>query len=204
MIMVYFADGTSGSIGRSELETMIKSKRILAFRRYGEWVRLDYDSIRGKGGHYDGPERREDYIKFQPLHNDTVSYWLLQTAGKRSILTRYIHAPDQSFSINKVVMTGKRGTCRQSVPHVTEIWQELWVDCQSVRYMRFICGLFPVIGASSEKPCNNSCICCIIVFGIHPRLLSFFADKRESPFHFVAPLYPSHHVRSIINPLKPL
>jgi hypothetical protein len=71
MIYVYFADGTSGAVSPSEIETMIKSKRIYAFRRYGKWVRLDYDSIRGQGGHYNGPERREDFIKFEPLKKDT-------------------------------------------------------------------------------------------------------------------------------------
>jgi hypothetical protein len=59
-ISVYFADGSSGAVSSTELEVMIKSKRILSFRRYGEWVRVDYDTLRGRGGNYDGPERRED------------------------------------------------------------------------------------------------------------------------------------------------
>jgi hypothetical protein len=71
MIYVYFADGTSGAVSSSELEEMIKSKRIYAFRRYGEWARVDYDSIRGQGGHYDGIERREDLIKFGHQKKDT-------------------------------------------------------------------------------------------------------------------------------------
>jgi hypothetical protein len=70
-IYVYFADGTSGAVSSSELEEMIKSKRIYAFRRYGEWVRVDYDSLRGQGGEYVGPERREDLIKFEPQKKDT-------------------------------------------------------------------------------------------------------------------------------------
>jgi hypothetical protein len=58
-ISVVFSDGTSGAVSSAELETMIKSKRIMAFRRYGEWVRVDFDPVRGQGGEYDGPERRE-------------------------------------------------------------------------------------------------------------------------------------------------
>jgi len=57
-ISVVFSDGTSGAVSSNELETMIKSKRIMAFRRYGEWVRVDFDPTRGEGGNYDGPERR--------------------------------------------------------------------------------------------------------------------------------------------------
>jgi hypothetical protein len=59
-IPVYFSDGSSGVVSSTELEVMIKSKRILAFRRYGEWVRVNDDAIRGSGGNYIGPERREE------------------------------------------------------------------------------------------------------------------------------------------------
>jgi hypothetical protein len=46
-ISVVFSDGTSGAVSSTELESMIRSKRIMAFRRYGEWVRVDFDPVRG-------------------------------------------------------------------------------------------------------------------------------------------------------------
>lgn len=64
-ISVFYSDGTSGAVGASELETLIKSRRIIGFRRYGEWVRVGYDPVRGQGGQYHGPERREDYVKYE-------------------------------------------------------------------------------------------------------------------------------------------
>ena len=57
-ISVFFVDGSSGAVSAEELETLIKSKRIMSFRRYGKWVRVDYDPVRGQGGNYEGPDRR--------------------------------------------------------------------------------------------------------------------------------------------------
>jgi len=57
-ISVFFVDGSSGAVSAEELETLIKSKRIMSFRRYGKWVRVDNDPVRGQGGKYEGPERR--------------------------------------------------------------------------------------------------------------------------------------------------
>ena len=57
-ISVFFVDGSSGAVRAEELETLIKSKRIESFRRYGEWVRVDSDPVRGQGGNYEGPDRR--------------------------------------------------------------------------------------------------------------------------------------------------
>ena len=59
-ISVFYVDGSSGAVRAEELETLIKSKRIMTFRRYGEWVRVDYDPVRGQGGDYKGPDRRGD------------------------------------------------------------------------------------------------------------------------------------------------
>jgi hypothetical protein len=59
-ISVFFVDGSSGAVCADELETLIKSTRIMSFRRHGEWVRVEYDPVRGQGGNYKGPDRRGD------------------------------------------------------------------------------------------------------------------------------------------------
>ncbi|GEM_PF-5079622 len=48
-----------------ELRRLIAENRILAFRRGAGWARIGVDAIRGDGGDYDGPERRE--IRQKPL-----------------------------------------------------------------------------------------------------------------------------------------
>lgn len=60
-IPVIFIDGTPGVVGDDELESFIQKRRILSFRRSGEWVRVAKDPLRGASGKkaYDGKDRRK-------------------------------------------------------------------------------------------------------------------------------------------------
>jgi len=48
-----------------DLRRLIAENRVMAFRRASCWVRIGADPIRGDGGDYGGPERRE--IQQKPL-----------------------------------------------------------------------------------------------------------------------------------------
>ena len=49
---------TVEKVDARDLRTLIEEGRIIAFRRSGGWVRVGTDPLRGDGGSYDGPERR--------------------------------------------------------------------------------------------------------------------------------------------------
>ena len=59
-ILVRYKDETMGYIPSYELNNLLDSNRILAFRRSSGWVQLGKDPLRGQGcnGAYRGPERR--------------------------------------------------------------------------------------------------------------------------------------------------
>jgi len=58
-ILVKYNDLRSGVVRADELQELIQSGKLLAFRRDDdEWVRIGVDPIRGIGGGYRGPERR--------------------------------------------------------------------------------------------------------------------------------------------------
>ncbi|RII24957.1 MAG: hypothetical protein CXR31_15625 [Geobacter sp.] len=58
-ILVKFTDLRSSVVRADELQELIQSGKVLAFRRSDdEWVKIGVDPIRGTGGRYKGPERR--------------------------------------------------------------------------------------------------------------------------------------------------
>jgi hypothetical protein len=59
MIRVIFRDNNCEIIKASDLERMIAMGKVAAFYREGGWVDVKRDPIRGKGGTYKGPERRQ-------------------------------------------------------------------------------------------------------------------------------------------------
>ncbi len=64
-IPVIFADQRRGVVRGEELHELILSKKIVAFLRYYEWVNVNIDPIRGRGGRrYVGPERRGDLLNY--------------------------------------------------------------------------------------------------------------------------------------------
>ena len=48
-----------------DLKRLIAGEQITAFKRASGWVTVEDGPIRGAGGYYDGPERRE--IRQRPL-----------------------------------------------------------------------------------------------------------------------------------------
>ena len=61
-IPVIFIDGTPGAVSAEELDSYMEKRRILSFRRTGEWVRVtDKEVLRGAHGKkkYEGKERRK-------------------------------------------------------------------------------------------------------------------------------------------------
>jgi len=52
-------------VNAKDLKRLIAHGNISAFKRSDGWVNVDYGSIRGHGGDYNGPERRE--IQQKPL-----------------------------------------------------------------------------------------------------------------------------------------
>jgi len=60
-IPVIFIDGSPGAVSAEELDSYMEKRRILSFRRTGEWVRVtDKDVLRSHGKKkYEGKERRK-------------------------------------------------------------------------------------------------------------------------------------------------
>ena len=62
-ILVKYKDLKSGVVRTDELQELIQSEKLLAFRRDDdEWVRIGVDPVRGTGGRYRGPERRGNVL----------------------------------------------------------------------------------------------------------------------------------------------
>ena len=57
-IKVIYKDNSAGIVRASSLQQLISSAKIVAFRRSGGWVKIGRDPVRGLGGRYQGPERR--------------------------------------------------------------------------------------------------------------------------------------------------
>jgi hypothetical protein len=58
-IKVQFSVDDVGTVDARELGRLIADNEILAFERFGGWVKIGVDPIRGDSGtSYDGPERR--------------------------------------------------------------------------------------------------------------------------------------------------
>jgi hypothetical protein len=56
--VIYKNDKRCGAVHRSRLDFLIRSGLLFAFRRENEWVIVEKDPVRGMGGNYAGPERR--------------------------------------------------------------------------------------------------------------------------------------------------
>ena len=62
--VIYHDDKRFGAVHVSRLDYLIGSGKLFAFRRAQEWVIVEKDPVRGKGGSYSGPERRNDISFF--------------------------------------------------------------------------------------------------------------------------------------------
>jgi hypothetical protein len=58
LIKVIYLDNGAGVVKTSSLEKLIKTGKIVAFRRSAGWAKVGRDPIRGSGGWYEGMERR--------------------------------------------------------------------------------------------------------------------------------------------------
>jgi hypothetical protein len=62
-IVVKYEDRGHGVVRADELQELIQAKGIVAFRRLDEeWVKIGIDEVRGDGGIYKGPERRDNVL----------------------------------------------------------------------------------------------------------------------------------------------
>lgn len=85
-IPVLFNDNHYQVVSRNELDQLLTTGRIKAFRRAGGWAMIGQDPLRGKGGTYRGPERRKQ-IKRPCSHGAIDSMQKRITRKKRSCLT---------------------------------------------------------------------------------------------------------------------
>jgi hypothetical protein len=56
--IIYQSDKRFGAVHTSRLDYLIHSGLLFAFRRAHDWVIVGKDPVRGVGGDYSGPERR--------------------------------------------------------------------------------------------------------------------------------------------------
>ena len=59
LIRVIFGDKRTGLLEARKLGRHIVNGEILAFRRLDGWARVGCDAVRGFGGAYQGPDRRD-------------------------------------------------------------------------------------------------------------------------------------------------
>ena len=59
MIAVLFADNSPGYVRPEDLNELIRNRKIISFRRSGQWVKVGFEPVRGEGGKYEGPDRRK-------------------------------------------------------------------------------------------------------------------------------------------------
>lgn len=52
LIPVIYSDNSPGQAKSEELDYLIRSRKIITFRRSDGWVRIGFDPIRGDGGKY--------------------------------------------------------------------------------------------------------------------------------------------------------
>jgi len=60
LIAVIFSDNSPGYARPEDLSEMILNRKIIFFRRSGQWVKVGFEPVRGEGGEYKGPDRRID------------------------------------------------------------------------------------------------------------------------------------------------
>ncbi len=60
-VCVRYTTGTNDIVGQKMLDGLLARKEIAEFYRTSEsrWITPGLDPIRGRGGHYGGPERRD-------------------------------------------------------------------------------------------------------------------------------------------------
>ena len=58
LIPVIYFDNTPGMVKPEELEVLIQKRLIISFHRSTGWVRVSGDTIRGRGGKFEGLDRR--------------------------------------------------------------------------------------------------------------------------------------------------
>lgn len=58
-IRVLYLANSSGMVNSSQLDDLIASRKIVAFSRSDGWVKVGHEPVRGMGGKYDGPDRRD-------------------------------------------------------------------------------------------------------------------------------------------------
>jgi hypothetical protein len=56
--VIYQNEKRFGAVHSSRLDSLIQSGQLFAFRRADEWVMVENGPVRGVGGRYSGPERR--------------------------------------------------------------------------------------------------------------------------------------------------
>jgi hypothetical protein len=69
MVLTYvqYHDGSYDVVDASTLDSLLAGKYLRKFYRRSEerWVEVDRDPIRGSGGSYSGPERRDSLYGFE-------------------------------------------------------------------------------------------------------------------------------------------
>jgi hypothetical protein len=90
-IPVIFSNSTCGVVDAEDLEGLLKARKIVSFYRSSGWVRVAFDPIRGIGGKYSGPDRRNKQL-FSRLvmwrfSNSPYSSWGYEKSH-RSLLAR--------------------------------------------------------------------------------------------------------------------
>ena len=58
LIPVIYFDNTPGMVPPEKLDGLIQKRIIISFRRTTGWVRISGDPIRGRGGKFEGLDRR--------------------------------------------------------------------------------------------------------------------------------------------------
>jgi hypothetical protein len=58
LIPIIFSDSSPGQAKPEELDELIRKRKIISFHRSDRWARVGLDPVRGEGGKYKGPERR--------------------------------------------------------------------------------------------------------------------------------------------------
>jgi hypothetical protein len=78
-LQVIYNYDSIGKVNAKDLMRLIEENEIIAFRRSSGWVRIGTDPVRGAGGEYDGPERRNIIQKALPPPKKGFHYCLLSS-----------------------------------------------------------------------------------------------------------------------------
>jgi hypothetical protein len=62
-IPVLFNNNHYKLVSGRELDQLLKTGRVKPFRRSTGWALIGHDSLRGKGGKFRGPERRNQRVR---------------------------------------------------------------------------------------------------------------------------------------------